>query len=184
MAGLNLKQIKFIEAYLVEMHAAKAAIEAGYSKRSASTIGHMLLKKANVQAEIERRRSISAEKAQITVDRVLAEYARIGFANMGDFMTWDDEVGTALVSSKKLPEDKKAAVQKIKVTKRRNYERGQLLDETIETEIRLHDKIKALDSIAKHLGMFETEEQIEEGRQKLKEFVMNYARNSKQVAAS
>lgn len=182
MANLNLKQIKFIESYLVNLHAQKAAIDAGYSVRSASTIGCLLLKKPNVQAEIERRRSISAEKSQITVDRVLAEYARVGFANMGDFMKWDEETGTSLIPSKKLSEAQRAAVAKVKVTRRRNYDRGQLMDETFETELRLHDKIKALDSIAKHLGMFESEEDVEKGRAKLKEFVMNYARGPRVVA--
>ncbi|WP_369473320.1 terminase small subunit [Secundilactobacillus kimchicus] len=45
MAKLTIKQQKFIESYIVSGNATQAAIEAGYSKKTAGQTGNENLKK-------------------------------------------------------------------------------------------------------------------------------------------
>lgn len=49
----EIKERRFIAYYLVSFNATKAAIQAGYSVRSARTIGYRLRRKQQVNAEIE-----------------------------------------------------------------------------------------------------------------------------------
>ena len=65
--GLNQKQRLFVEAYLADPNATKAAIKAGYSRKTAYSQGHDLLKKPEIQKALEKR----VEKAVITADEVL-----------------------------------------------------------------------------------------------------------------
>ena len=59
---LNAKQIKFCENYIQTFNAAKAAADAGYSVRSAASIGYALLRRPDVQAYIESLRQINSHK--------------------------------------------------------------------------------------------------------------------------
>lgn len=65
--GLNQKQRLFVEAYLAEPNATKAAMKAGYSKKTAYSQGHDLLKKPEIRLALEQR----VQKAVITADEVL-----------------------------------------------------------------------------------------------------------------
>ena len=67
MSQLNDRQRLFVEAYLTEANATKAAVRAGYSKKTAYAQGARLLKKAEIQAALEKR----VENAVITADEVL-----------------------------------------------------------------------------------------------------------------
>lgn len=58
MAGLNPKQKKFVEEYLISGNATDAAIKAGYSERSATMQGSRLLTMPDVQdyrRELEKK---------------------------------------------------------------------------------------------------------------------------------
>lgn len=62
MKTLGPRQQKFVDAYLVEPHATKAAIEAGYAKKWAGSNADKLLKNTKIAAEIARvREKISKE---------------------------------------------------------------------------------------------------------------------------
>lgn len=63
--SLTPKQMAFVKAYVVDSNGKKAAIKAGYSPASAAVEANRQLKKANVAAEIKRRRALadSAVKA-------------------------------------------------------------------------------------------------------------------------
>ena len=60
-----------------------AAVAAGYSEKSASTIGGRLAKKVEIAGRIDELQSkvevATVEKAAVTVDRVLAEYSKLAF---------------------------------------------------------------------------------------------------------
>ena len=59
----TVRQQRFIEAYLRTGNATQAAIEAGYSAKTAYSQGHRLLKKAEIVAEIQHRRKEESRKA-------------------------------------------------------------------------------------------------------------------------
>lgn len=71
MSTLNLKQAKFLQAYLKEPNATKAAISAGYSDKSARQIGARLLTNEAIQQEINRIQKKVTEKTEVNAEYVL-----------------------------------------------------------------------------------------------------------------
>lgn len=142
MAKLNDKQKRFVDEYLVDLNATAAAKRAGYSEKTAYSMGQRLLKKVEIQAAIQKRQETLRGKLEITQERVLEELAAIAFANGTDFATINRNGLVRLTPTSELPEEKKKAVASIK--------EGQY-----GTEIKLHDKVRALELLGKHLGVFD-----------------------------
>lgn len=67
------RQSRFVDEYLCDLVASKAAIRAGYSSRRASEIGYQLLQKTTVQDAITERMNARAQRTGITQDKVLAD---------------------------------------------------------------------------------------------------------------
>lgn len=57
MDSLTTKQLRFVQEYMKDSCATKAAIRAGYSERYASEIGYQLLQKTTVSNEIKNLQS-------------------------------------------------------------------------------------------------------------------------------
>lgn len=65
------KQSRFIDEYLIDLNATQAAIRAGYSKKTAFSIGPENLKKPLIMDEVNRRAAIIAEKTQDKVASII-----------------------------------------------------------------------------------------------------------------
>lgn len=143
VAKLNDRQERFVDEYLVDLNATAAAKRAGYSEKTARSQGQRLLTNVDIQAAIQKCQARLRGKLEITQERVLEELAAIAFANGTDFATINRNGLVRLVPTDDLPEDKKKAVASIK--------EGQY-----GTEVKLHDKVKALELLGKHLGVFDT----------------------------
>lgn len=78
--GLTRKQRAFVDEYLIDFNATQAAIRAGYSQKTARSIGHRLLTNVDVDEEIRLRVSERAMTANEALIR-LAEQARGGHAD-------------------------------------------------------------------------------------------------------
>lgn len=85
---LNEKQRRFVAEYLIDLNSTQAAIRAGYSAKTAKQQGSRLLTNADVQAAVVKAQTKRAERTEITQDRVLAELAKIGFADMRKLLRW------------------------------------------------------------------------------------------------
>jgi phage terminase small subunit len=70
---LTQKQKLFVEAYLANPNATQAAIEAGYSPKTAYSAGQRLLKKVEIAKRVGQR----LEEAIITADEILADVREI-----------------------------------------------------------------------------------------------------------
>ena len=138
MAKLNDKQKRFVDEYLVDLNATAAAKRAGYSEKTAYSMGQRLLKKLNPSRYPKRQAKLRG-KLEITQERVLEELAAIAFANGTDFATITHNGLVRLTPTDEVPEEKKKAVASIK--------EGQY-----GTEIKLHDKVRALELLGKHLA--------------------------------
>ena len=149
---LTAKQIRFVDEYLVDLNATQAAIRAGYSEKTANTIGAQNLAKLSIQAEILRRQKDLQRRTAISQDRVIKELARVAFADVADYVQvetriinrGDIEVPLELAVHKETAElsaDQRAAIASIK-------------QGANGVEIKLHDKIKALELLGRHIGMF------------------------------
>lgn len=82
--GISHKERLFIEQYLTDLNATKAAMRAGYSKRSAGNQGCVLLKRhrATIDALFETRGCSRL--------RVLEEMSKVAFATIGDYVRLEE----------------------------------------------------------------------------------------------
>lgn len=138
---MTKKQKLFVEEYLIDLNATQAAIRAGYSPDTAKEIGCENLTKPNIRACIDREMAERSKRTGVNADRVVQELAKIAFVNAVDVI--DPE--TATVKEDALPEDT-AAIQSVKVKT--------FGDDGLEREIKMADKLKALELLGKHIGMF------------------------------
>lgn len=150
---LTSKQSKFIDEYMIDLNATQAAIRAGYSKDTAKDIGCQNLAKVYIAEEIENRQKILQEKTGITTERVLAEYAKIAFSNLTDII--DYKTGTITMHDfENLKPEQKHCIKKFKFVTVLEMQ-GENSVPVTKVELELFDKQKALDSLARHLGMFD-----------------------------
>ena len=75
--ALRPKQQAFVAEYLVDKNATKAAERAGYSPRSAYSIGQENLKKPEVRAAIDRELSAALAKGRVDREWVVARLVEI-----------------------------------------------------------------------------------------------------------
>lgn len=83
--ALSKKRRAFINEYLVDFNGTQAAIRAGYSERSASSIGSEILKIPEVAEEISRR---VAERT-MTANEALMRLAEMARADLSDYISRD-----------------------------------------------------------------------------------------------
>jgi len=69
--GLNPKQARFVEEYLVDLNATQAAIRAGYSVKTAGAIGDENLRKPQIASAIQAAMDERSQRTEITADYVL-----------------------------------------------------------------------------------------------------------------
>ncbi len=80
---LTAKQTRFVDEYLVDFNASRAARAAGFSSSGAKVQGSRLLTNVNVRRLVERRQQATSERLRITRDDVIkglvvaAEQARL-----------------------------------------------------------------------------------------------------------
>ena len=68
---LTPKQQRFVEEYLVDFNATRAAARAGYSPRTANEQGARLLAKASVCEAVEAGKAELAERTLVTAEEVI-----------------------------------------------------------------------------------------------------------------
>ena len=160
MAKLSPKQARFVKEYLIDLNATQAAKRAGYSEKTAEVIGHQLLKKTLVQEAISAAQKRRAERSEITAQQVLNELALIAFSDITDYADIEVtpsikipgayEKSITIRNTADIPKDKIRAISSVK--------EGQC-----GVEIKLCDKIKALELIGRHLAMFTDKKEVELG---------------------
>lgn len=139
--ALTEKQKRFVAEYLVDLNATKAAKRAGYSEKTAAEQACRLLTNVKVQEAIQKAMEERQYRTGITQDRVLQELADIGFSRTTDFVRIDGCGRVILTPTEDLTEEQQRAIAGIK-------------DGKFGVELKLHDKIRALELLGQHLGMF------------------------------
>lgn len=75
---LTPKQTLFIQEYLIDLNATQSAIRAGYSKKTAFSIGVENLKKPLIATAIRLAQYKLANKLELTAESVLTDIKEIG----------------------------------------------------------------------------------------------------------
>lgn len=148
MAGLTPKQARFVQEYLVDLNASKAALRAGYSAKTAPSTGHENLQKPEIQAAISEAQAKRAKRTEITQDRVLQELAKLGFSDIRNIFGPDGE----LKSPADMDDNVSASVASIEVVLRAVPGSNGEVEKV--AKIKSWDKLGALTQLGRHLGMF------------------------------
>ena len=80
--ALTEKQKRFADEYLTDLNATQAAIRAGYSEKTARSIGQRLLTKVDIQKYIQERLKERQERFEITQEMIVNELCKLGFAEV------------------------------------------------------------------------------------------------------
>ena len=151
MAKLTPKQQRFIDEYLIDLNATQAAIRAKYSSKTAYSIGNELLKKPEIRARIDERMAELSKRTGVNQERIIRELARIAFLDPTQLINLD----TAELLDEAAADDR-ATIASVRV-KRIPTADGM----GIEREIKVADKIKALELLGKRHGMWIDRQQID-----------------------
>lgn len=144
------KQKLFCLEFIKSKNATRSAIKAGYSKKTAAFIGSENLKKPYIKKFIAERLKKQADRIELSADNVLEEYRRLAFSNLTDYTDKDGKIDAKTLKS--LPREISAAIASLE-TEKREFETGTVTN----TKFKLFNKIAALDALARHFGLFETD---------------------------
>lgn len=139
---VNDRDARFCDEYLVDMDARAAALRAGYPLKRADQAPDWLRPESG-RCRPAIREAIAARMARrtgITAERVLREYARIAFSSLADIA----DLTSGVRPREDVSRECMAAVASVK------YKQS---GSGVDCEIKLYDKMKALDMLAKHVGL-------------------------------
>ena len=140
---LTPKQQRFCDEYLIDMNATRAALRAGYTQ--ATAMNGQLMEMPKIQAYLKERTAEASKKLQVSHETLLGELMKVAFANMGDYFGDDGKIKPM----QDIVDDKKSAIWSLKVSEGKYGTTVQL---------RLHNKLAALEKIAKHIKFYEVEQ--------------------------
>lgn len=140
----NKKHERLVQEYLIDLNQTQAAIRAGYSPKSARQQASELFAKPNIASRVKELMAERGKRTGINQDRIIRELARIALVDPTNVVDMED---ARLLED--ATEDDRAAIASVKVKKVAGEE-----FESVEREIRFADKLKALELLGKHFGMY------------------------------
>jgi phage terminase small subunit len=143
MAKLNEKQRRFVDEYLIDLNATQAAIRAGYSAKTADVQGSRMLGNVKVQQAIAEQMAERSKRTGINQDRVVLELAKLAFVKMTDVVDSHGRIRDDAT------DDDLACIESMKY-KSSESDTGS----SVEREVKIGSKLKALELLGKHLGMW------------------------------
>lgn len=144
---LNVREIRFVEQYLIDLNATQAAIRAGYSPKSARQMGARLCTKASISAALRKGMEARSERTGITADRVLKELESLAFSDVSHYLL--DPKGGKVTLAAEAPPTAIRAVSSIK-HKVIPFGEGDFIH---EIELKLWDKVATLTLAGRHVDV-------------------------------
>lgn len=143
MAKLTDKQQCFVDEYLIDLNATQAAIRAGYSAKTADQQGSRMLANVKVKQAVAEKQAQRSKRTGVNQDRVVLELAKVAFAKMTDIVDSNGKI------KEDASPDDLACIESIKYKESDNEYGG-----SVEREVKIASKLKALELLGKHLGMW------------------------------
>lgn len=151
------KQEAFALAYVETGNASEAYRRAynaeNMSERAIAVEASRLLGHPAVSLKVTSLRKAAEERTGITVDRVLNELGRVAFSDIRDVVHWHED-GVDLIPSNDITADVAATIREVKVSKTTTRGKDDYEQTREQREVKLYDKLRALELIGKHLGVF------------------------------
>lgn len=152
--ALTPKQQLFVDEYLVDLNATKAAIRAGYSAKTAHSQGPRLLEKVEIRDAISRAQKERAAAVKVEAHEVLRELKRIALVDIGQAFDADGN----LLPIKDMPPDVRRAIAGIEVEEVTEKDAKDPAGKPVSLgrikKVKLIDKKGALELLGKHLKLF------------------------------
>ena len=143
MAKLTDKQRRFVDEYLIDLNGTQAAIRAGYSAKPANEQASRMLANVSIQQAVSEAMAERSKRTGVNQDRIVLELARIAFLKMTDVVDSEGRI------KENASEDDLACIESIKY-KHSDTETGS----STEREVKTASKLKAMELLGKHLGMW------------------------------
>lgn len=148
--ALNAKQTRFCEEYLIDLNATQAAIRAGYSKKTAHSIGFENLTKPEIQDYVQKKRKELQNKVGVTQESIIEQFRKLAFADIRKLYNEDG----SLKKITELDDDSAASLAGVEVDELWEGYGEDRKQAGVTKKVRRWDPNKALESLARHLGMF------------------------------
>lgn len=150
---LTEKERRFVEEYMVDLNGTKAMMRCGIEDRAnASSMASYMRRKKEVRDAIDKLFALRG----ISKVRIIEEYAKIAFANIGDFVKIEkDDRGRAsmkIVPHSELSRSQLAALSEISEVKND--------DGTVSIKVKTADKLGALTYLGKACSLFVERQEI------------------------
>lgn len=159
---LTDQQLAFCQNYALTLSGTDAALAAGYSEKTAGNQAAQLLRNPNIRAELQRRMAHRARRLDLKADKIVLELMRVAFSDIRDVSDFGPG-GLRIRDSLELHDDSAAAIQSIQTdTKTRTLGRDGGEVTTVTIKIKMHEKLRALDLLARHLGLLKASEPPDE----------------------
>jgi len=143
---LSPKHKQFCKEYIIDLNATQAYIRTGYASKNPHKTASILLTKQDIQAEIQVQLEARAKRTHITADRVIQEIANIALIKESEFYNED---GSVKYLSQLTPEQRASLTSY-------QFKTVKVGDDYEEVPVfRVQDKMKALEMLGKHFGIFE-----------------------------
>ena len=149
------KMRQFVDEYLIDMNGTQAAIRAGYSEATAQEQSSQLLDRPDIRELVEQRQKDRIDRTQISQDLTVNELKTIAFSDVADFVIVKAGGVIEQRPFNELKKDQTRCVKKIKQTVRTAQSSdGTVIHQTAVLELELYDKVKSLELLGRHLGIF------------------------------
>ncbi len=153
---LTDKQKAFVQEYLIDLNASAAARRAGYSVRTANRIASENLAKPHIQAAIQKAMKERERRTEITQDKILQELAKIGLADIKDYLSYRTAKNQVGVDDDGEPIIDYAPI--IELVPSEDVDGALVQEVSLSAKgvftFKLQDKMKALELLGRHLGLF------------------------------
>ena len=144
MAALeDPKHEKFAQEYCVDFNATKAAIRAGYAKRSAKQQGSRLMTKDDILVRVKELYDKEVNKLQMSPDRILRELSYLGSSDISEAL---DDNGNPLPIHQ-IPERLRRCISGFEMVEERD-ETGEATGHQVK-KYKFYDKNTSLTTLAK-----------------------------------
>lgn len=151
--ALTAKQARFVAEYLVDLNATQAAIRAGYSARTAKSVGCENLTKPDVLAALAEAQAARSTRTKIDADWVLSRLAEEADADIADLYAADGSL---------LPVHEWPSIWRKGLVAGLDVEEIKAEGAVVGTirKVKLSDRIKRIELIGRHVGVQAFREQV------------------------
>lgn len=154
---LNAKQLKFLDLYLRDFDPQSAYVEAGYASNNKDSAAFDLLRHPEIRKRIDEEHRKRRNEYRDIHANIIIKLQDIISSDADHFATWTEDT-VRLIPSDVIPKHKRKAIAEINslvVTSERDGD----ITTKVSNKLKLVDKIKAMELLAKITGALDADKE-------------------------